>query len=148
NPRPCCDRIACARWKPAPRRELPHEITRASTRCPPRSTRDPARGPLRMSSLRIPMFVKFLVGCLTLAALLIVGGTFVFRNETQRATQGNSLAKHLRRYQGYEEQAGRGLTGALEMLAEDPRLRAAIAGHSQATPAPPAASSDSKAAAA
>ena len=32
--------------------------------------------------LRFPMFFKFLVGCLALAALLIVGGTFVVRNET------------------------------------------------------------------
>ena len=27
--------------------------------------------------LRFPMFFKFLVGCLALAALLIIGGTFV-----------------------------------------------------------------------
>lgn len=93
-----------------------------------------------MKSLRIPMFVKFLVGCLTLAALLIVGGTFVFRKETARPTQGNFLAKHLRRYQGYEERAGRGMTGALELLAEDPRLRAAMAG----TPPAPAAPADDK----
>src|SRR6185295_11782988 len=98
-----------------------------------------------MRSLRIPMFVKFLVGCLTLAALLIGGGTFVFRNETQRSAQGNFLAKHLRRYQGYEERAGRGMTGALEVLAEDPRLRAAIAGQPAA---PTAAPGDNKAAAA
>ena len=98
-----------------------------------------------MRSLRIPMFVKFLVGCLTLAALLIGGGTFVFRKETQRPAQGNFLAKHLRRYQGYEERSGRGMTGALEILAEDPRLRAAMAGPQPAappaddkTPAPPA----------
>lgn len=87
-----------------------------------------------MRSLRIPMFVKFLVGCLTLAALLIGGGTFVFRKETQRPSQGNFLAKNLRRYQGYEEKAGRGMTGALEILAEDPRLRSVMGG----TPLPPA----------
>jgi len=74
------------------------------------------------------MFVKFLVGCLTLAALLIGGGTFVFRKETQRPSQGNFLAKHLRRYHGYQERTGRGMTGALELVAEDPRLRKAIAG--------------------
>jgi methyl-accepting chemotaxis protein len=88
-----------------------------------------------MKSLRIPMFVKFLFGCLTLAALLIVGGTFVFRKETARPPQGNFLAKHLRRYQGYEERSGRGMTGALEILAEDPRLRALMA----PPPAPPPA---------
>lgn len=101
-----------------------------------------------MRSLRIPMFVKFLAGCLTLAALLIGGGTFVFRKETQRPYQGNFLQKHLRRYQGYEERAGRGMTGALEILADDPRLRAAItgagapaaSGDAPAGPLPPTAS--------
>ncbi len=86
-----------------------------------------------MRSLRIPMFVKFLVGCLTLAALLIGGGTFVFRKETARPSLGNFLAKHLRRHQGYEERSGRGMTGALEILAEDPRLRGAMAGPSPAS---------------
>src|SRR5262245_49149220 len=92
-----------------------------------------------MRSLRIPMFVKFLVGCLTLAALLIVGGTFVFKSETARPPQGNFLTKHLRRYQGYEERAGRGMTGALEILAEDPRLRTVM------VPATPAPANDEKA---
>lgn len=81
-----------------------------------------------MRSLRIPMFVKFLVGCLTLAALLITGGTLVVNSAAVRPSQGNFLQKHLRRYQGYEERSGRGMTGALEILADDPRLRAAIAG--------------------
>ncbi|MEZ4294030.1 MAG: methyl-accepting chemotaxis protein [Polyangiaceae bacterium] len=90
-----------------------------------------------MKSLRIPMFVKFLVGCLTLAALLIGGGTFVFRQETRRPSQGNFLAKHLRRYQGYEERAGRGMTGALEILAEDPRLRAVMLPAQAPDPAAP-----------
>ncbi len=86
-----------------------------------------------MSSLRIPMFLKFLVGCITLAALLIVGGTFVVQRQAQQASQGNFLAKHLRRYQGYEERAGRGLTTVLEVLADDPRLRRALA-KGQASP--------------
>ncbi|MBK8251325.1 MAG: HAMP domain-containing protein [Polyangiaceae bacterium] len=81
-----------------------------------------------MKNVRIPMFVKFLLGCLTLAALLIGGGTFVFRKETQRPSQGNFLAKHLRRYQGYEDRSGRGMTGALEIMAEDARVRAVLGG--------------------
>ncbi|MFO0548808.1 MAG: methyl-accepting chemotaxis protein [Polyangiaceae bacterium] len=76
-----------------------------------------------MKTLRFPMFVKFLLGCLTLAALLIVGGTFVLKQGSAVQMQGNFLAKHLRRYQGYEDRAGRGMTGVLEIVAEDPRLR-------------------------
>ena len=79
-----------------------------------------------MKTLRIPMFVKFLFGCLTLAALLIAGGTFVVKKQTRTAGQGNFLAQHLRRYQGYEERVGRGMTGALELLAVDSRLRKSL----------------------
>ncbi len=91
-----------------------------------------------MRSIRFPMFVKFLFGCFTLAALLIAGGAFVFKRQARQPSQGNFLAKHLRRYQGYEDRAGRGLTGALEILAEDLRLRAAIESQPAAIgPAPP-----------
>lgn len=79
-----------------------------------------------MRNLRIPMFVKFLFGCFTLAALLIIGGTFLFQ-EKKPTSQGNFLAKHLRRYQGYEERVGRGMTGVLEVLATDARLRRLVA---------------------
>ena len=37
--------------------------------------------------LRFPMFFKFLLGCLTLAALLIIGGTYVIKNKTQLKSQ-------------------------------------------------------------
>jgi len=77
--------------------------------------------------LRFPMFFKFLVGCLTLAALLIVGGTFVFQNETRLRSRGNWLEKHLRRYHGYEERIGRAMTGTLELLAADSALADALA---------------------
>ncbi|NUP10517.1 MAG: methyl-accepting chemotaxis protein [Polyangiaceae bacterium] len=80
-----------------------------------------------MRSFPIPMFAKFLLGCLTLAALLIVGGTFVFKQSAKPPTQGNYLAKHLRRLQGYEDRVGRGMTGALELVADDTRLRQTIA---------------------
>ncbi|MFO0611843.1 MAG: methyl-accepting chemotaxis protein [Polyangiaceae bacterium] len=87
-----------------------------------------------MRPFRVPMFVKFLLGCFTLAALLIAGGAFVFKRQARQPSQGNFLAKHLRRYQGYEERVGRGLTGALEILSEDPRLRTAIEAQSPAGP--------------
>ena len=43
--------------------------------------------------LRVPMFFKFLIGCLALAAMLIIGGTFVVRNETRLRSRGNYLQK-------------------------------------------------------
>ena len=77
---------------------------------------------------RFPMFLKFLVGCFTLATLLIVGGTFVVQNETRLRNRGNYLAKHLRRYLGYQERVGRGMTGTLEVLANEEELQTAILG--------------------
>ena len=43
--------------------------------------------------LRFPMFSKFLIGCLLLAGLLIVGGTYVVKSETQLRARGNYLQK-------------------------------------------------------
>ena len=77
-------------------------------------------------TLRFPMFLKFLVGCFTLAALLIVGGTLVVKNETRFRNRGNFMAKQLRRYHGYEERVGRGMTGTLEVLASSRALAAAM----------------------
>jgi methyl-accepting chemotaxis protein len=88
--------------------------------------------------LRFPMFLKFLVGCLLLASLLIVGGTYVVKNETQLRSRGNYLQKSVRRLQGYVERIGRGMSGTLELLASDPELRASLAG----TPAPGAQTAD------
>ncbi len=88
------------------------------------------------SRIRIPMFVKFLIGCLALASLLIVGGTYVVKNETRLRSRGNYLAKHLRRLNGYIERVGNGMTGTLELIALDPALRDAVAGVPQ-TPPPP-----------
>ncbi len=79
------------------------------------------------------MFVKFLVGCLALAAFLIIGSTYVFEQETQLRARGNFLAKAVRRLSGYTERVGRGMTGQLEMLATDGELRRAFAPR----PAPP-----------
>jgi hypothetical protein len=37
------------------------------------------------------MFLKFLVACLTLAGLLIIGGTMVVQSETTFRSRGNFL---------------------------------------------------------
>ena len=79
-----------------------------------------------MRGLRIPMFVKFLVGCLLLAAFLIIGSTYVFEQETRLRSRGNFLAKSVRRLYGYTERVGRGMTGQVEMLANDTELRRAF----------------------
>jgi methyl-accepting chemotaxis protein len=73
------------------------------------------------------MFAKFLVGCLTLAALLIIGGTYVLQSETQMRSRGNYLQKSSRRLAGYVDRVGQGMTGTLEILSVDPELRAALA---------------------
>ena len=69
--------------------------------------------------LRFPMFFKFLVGCLALAALLIIGGTFVVRNETRLRSRGNYLQKQDRRLAGYLDRVGRDMTATLELLVSE-----------------------------
>lgn len=76
--------------------------------------------------LRFPMFVKFLLACLLLAGLLLFGGALVFKQKSQLANRGNFLAKHLRRYEFYQERVGRGMTGTVELIAVDPALRGAL----------------------
>jgi methyl-accepting chemotaxis protein len=93
--------------------------------------------------LRFPMFFKFLLGCLTLAALLIIGGAFVVRNETRLKSRGNYLQKQDRRLEGYTDRVGRDMTGMLEMLASDDELRKAMA---QAADSAPAAAASAAAA--
>jgi methyl-accepting chemotaxis protein len=98
--------------------------------------------------LRFPMFFKFLLGCLTLAALLIIGGTVVVKNETRLRSRGNYLQRQERRLEGYTERVGRDMTGTLELLASDDELRKAMAqaadgaATSAATGATTAAASD------
>ncbi len=77
--------------------------------------------------VRVPMFVKFLVGCLTLAGLLIIGGTYVVKRQTRLKSRGNYLASHLRRLNGYVEKVGQGMTGTAEMIANDTEVREAMA---------------------
>jgi methyl-accepting chemotaxis protein len=89
--------------------------------------------------LRVPMFFKFLVGCLTLAALLIVGGTFVVKNETRLRSRGNYLQKQARRLDGYTERVGRDMTAMLALLASDDELRKAMSQAAEPAPATAAA---------
>jgi methyl-accepting chemotaxis protein len=93
--------------------------------------------------LRFPLFFKFLVGCLALAAMLIVGGTFVVRNETRLRSRGNYLQKQERRLDGYLQRVGRDMTATLELLVADDELRKAMV-----PPGPPAAAAAATAAAA
>src|SRR5512139_3755133 len=81
---------------------------------------------IRRKLLRFPMFWKFLVGCLLLAAFLIIGGTYVIKNETRLRSRGNYLAKGVRRLHGYIERAGQGMTGMAQLLATDTELRTAL----------------------
>jgi methyl-accepting chemotaxis protein len=87
--------------------------------------------------LRFPMFFKFLLGCLTLAGLLIIGGTFVVKNETRLRSRGNYLQRQDRRLDGYTERVGRDMTATLELLAGDDELRRAMAQLADRTPAAP-----------
>jgi methyl-accepting chemotaxis protein len=101
--------------------------------------------------LRFPMFFKFLVGCLTLAALLIVGFTFVVRHETRLRSRGNYLQKQARRLDGYLERVGRDMTATLELLVSDEELRTAMsqaAGAVKPAPTAPPANRPASAAAA
>jgi len=85
--------------------------------------------------LRFPMFFKFLVGCLALAALLIVGGALVVKNETRLRSRGNYLQKQVRRLDGYVERVGRDMTATLELLASDEELCKAMAQAAEGAPA-------------
>ncbi|HEU4729669.1 MAG TPA: HAMP domain-containing methyl-accepting chemotaxis protein [Kofleriaceae bacterium] len=93
--------------------------------------------------LRFPLFFKFLVGCLTLAALLIIGGTYVVKNETRLRSRGNYLQKQARRLQGYIERVGRDMTAMLELVASDDELRKVMSQGAE----PPAGAAQAQAAA-
>ncbi len=77
--------------------------------------------------VRVPMFAKFLIACLTLAGLLVFGGAWLVRQKSQFQDRGNFLVKQLRRYEFYQERFGRALTGTAELAATDDRLRTALA---------------------
>jgi methyl-accepting chemotaxis protein len=92
--------------------------------------------------LRVPMFFKFLIGCLTLAALLIVGGSIVVKNETRLRSRGNFLQRQDRRLEGYMERVGRDMTATLQLLATDDELQKAMTAAGDATAAGAAAAGE------
>jgi len=79
------------------------------------------------TKLRFPLFAKFLLGCLLLAGLLIIGGTYVVKDETRLRSRGNFLAKGVRRLDGYLERTGQNLTGIAELVAADDETRDGMA---------------------
>jgi methyl-accepting chemotaxis protein len=85
------------------------------------------------------MFFKFLLGCLTLAALLIIGGTFVVKNETRLRSRGNYLQRQERRLEGYTDRVGRDMTATLELVVSDDELRTAMGRVADTSPAQAAA---------
>jgi len=90
-------------------------------------------------TLRIPMFFKFLVGCLTLAGLLITGGVLVVRSETKMKSRGNYLKKHFMRYAQYQAGLGRGVSTVADRLAHSDELRRALAANGDEAPPAPSA---------
>lgn len=77
---------------------------------------------------RVPMFLKFWVGCSTLAALLILGGLLVVRAETKMKSRGDYLAKHFKRYMEYQEGLGEAVSSVASMMATDGELVRALSG--------------------
>jgi methyl-accepting chemotaxis protein len=88
-------------------------------------------------ALRLPLFVKFLIGNLLLAALLITGGYYVVKNETRFRSRGNFMEKHWKRFVSYIESVGRATASAAEAVADDDELVASLA--AMRPDAPPAA---------
>ncbi|HLU69069.1 MAG TPA: HAMP domain-containing methyl-accepting chemotaxis protein [Kofleriaceae bacterium] len=81
-----------------------------------------------MTRIRFPMFLKFWVGCFSLAALLIAGGVLVVQKETRSRGRSYYLKKHFQRYVAYQEAMGRALSSVTDVLAADGDLRRALAG--------------------
>ena len=77
---------------------------------------------------RIPMFFKFLAGCLSLAFLLIAGAGVVVHLRTRMESRGNYLEKHFKRYQDYQEGLGRAVSAAVDLVVHEPSLRQALTG--------------------
>ncbi len=90
---------------------------------------------------RVPMFLKFWLGCSTLAALLIIGAFLVVRAETKMKSRGDYLAKHFNRYEQYQEGLGQAVSSVAKVLATDKELISALAPSQDATElAPPSTS--------
>ncbi len=82
---------------------------------------------------RVPMFLKFWLGCSTLAALLIIGAFLVVRAETKMKSRGDYLAKHFNRYEQYQEGLGQAVSSVAKVLATDKELISALAPSQDAT---------------
>jgi methyl-accepting chemotaxis protein len=78
--------------------------------------------------LRIPMFYKFLAGCVALAVLLVAGGGIVVHYQTRMESRGNYLVKHLKRYLEYQEGLGSAVASVTDLLAHEPLLRTSMTG--------------------
>src|SRR5687767_7379192 len=78
--------------------------------------------------LRIPMFLKFLAGCLSLAAILIIGFTLVVRSETKMESRGNYLEKHFKRYLEYQAGLGQAVSSVADLVADHDGMQRALAG--------------------
>ncbi len=76
--------------------------------------------------MRVPMFFKFLAGCLLLAFVLIFGGSVVVHSLTQMKSRGNYLNKHFKRYLKYQQGLGRALVSVTDLVASSPALRVAM----------------------
>ena len=88
-------------------------------------------------SLRVPMFAKFLIGNLLLAALLITGGYFVVQGQTRLRDRGTIFQRFLMRYTSYVEGMSRALASTADVVAGDEDLTGAL-GALDAGAAPPA----------
>jgi methyl-accepting chemotaxis protein len=97
--------------------------------------------------LRFPMFTKFLIGCLALAAMLIIGGVMVVQNETRVRSRGAFMERQFRRYKGFQNGIGQAQASTVDYLAADPALRGALGrgGETAAPPVPGAATAPSAA---
>ena len=76
--------------------------------------------------LRIPMFYKFLAGCVALAVLLIAGGAIVVHYQTRMESRGNYLVKHFKRYLEYQEGLGSAVASVADLIAHEPLLRSSL----------------------
>lgn len=86
-----------------------------------------------MALTRFPMFLKFWIGCATLAGLLIAGGVLVVRSETKMKSRGDYLKKHFERYLEYQRGLGKAAASLADVLAKDDRIRGGMVGQTPAT---------------
>ncbi len=76
--------------------------------------------------LRFPMFLKFLIGCLVLAGVLIYGGASLVKDTAKMKSRGNYLKKHFKRYKSYQEAVGTAISSAVDRIAASDELARAL----------------------